>query len=121
MSCEKVLMNMVEEFGFLRNDCVGILREVGKMLLKDKICFITGAGKGLGRATLERFVEEGAKVVYANDVVQGSIDDLAKLHDNVIPMYFDVADGKACKENVEKLMLQIDKLAIQKGILKGNT
>jgi NAD(P)-dependent dehydrogenase (short-subunit alcohol dehydrogenase family) len=33
--------------------------------LSGKVAFITGAGGGIGRATTERFVEEGAKVVLA--------------------------------------------------------
>lgn len=36
------------------------------MRLKDKIAIITGAGRGIGRATAIRFVEEGASVVVAD-------------------------------------------------------
>lgn len=41
------------------------------MRLKDKISIVTGAARGIGRATAELFAEEGA-VVYAADI---SIDD----------------------------------------------
>ena len=61
------------------------------MLLRDKICFVSGAGKGLGRATVNAFVREGA-FVYANDREMGSLDDIAG-NPQVATLYFDVADG----------------------------
>ena len=88
------------------------------MLLKDKICFVSGAGKGLGRATVEAFLREGA-FVYANDRELGSLDDLEG-HDNVQVLYFDVSDGQADKEamlRIKKEKGRLDVLVNNAGIM----
>ena len=45
--------------------------------LKDKVAIVTGAASGIGRATVVRFIEEGACVV-ANDVNQSALKALAE-------------------------------------------
>ncbi len=40
--------------------------------LKDKVCIVTGAGQGIGRATARRFAREGATVVVADASAEGA-------------------------------------------------
>lgn len=49
------------------------------MRLKDKVVIITGAGRGIGRATALRFAQEGARVVVSDidiDVAQSVADEI---------------------------------------------
>ncbi|HZK60519.1 MAG TPA: SDR family NAD(P)-dependent oxidoreductase [Anaerovoracaceae bacterium] len=90
------------------------------MLLKDKVCLITGAGKGIGRATMEAFIREGA-IVYANDIVEGSIDEYAEANAKVIPMYFDVSneyETKAAILKISREQQKLDVLVNNAGIMK---
>ncbi|MBR6190880.1 MAG: SDR family oxidoreductase [Prevotella sp.] len=71
------------------------------MLLKDKICIVTGAAQGIGRAIAEQMAADGA-VVYATDRQQGTMDEWAeqvsgKYSTRVVPVYFDVTDAAAVK------------------------
>ena len=43
-------------------------------LLENKVCIITGAAQGIGKAIATRFAQDGA-IVYACDLQEGKIDD----------------------------------------------
>jgi len=87
-------------------------------LLKGKTALITGAGRGIGRATAELFVQNGA-IVYANDIEVGSLDSIAC--ENLIPVYFDVTDTHAAKAVIMKIKKeqgQLDCLVNNAGVMQ---
>ena len=70
-------------------------------LLENKICIITGAAQGIGKAIVERFANDGA-IVYACDKENASMDTwaeqcAAEQCTRVVPLYFDVTDAAAVK------------------------
>ncbi len=97
---------------------------IKSQLLHDKVCLITGAGRGIGKAIAERFAEEGA-IVYANARKEGSIDNWAtscseKYNSQVIPVYFDVTDSKLVKQTIiriKKEQKRIDILVNNAGLV----
>lgn len=58
-------------------------------LLENKVCIITGAGRGIGKVVAEQFVADGA-IVYVNDLNTPEVEG-AK------PIAFDVTDSNALK------------------------
>ena len=60
-------------------------------LLTGKVALITGAGRGIGKACVQVFVREGAKVV-AVDISGAQKDTAAELGDDVLPVHADVSD-----------------------------
>lgn len=69
--------------------------------LAGKTALITAAGQGIGRATVEAFVREGA-TVYACDINDDSIAEL-NLIDGVSAFHLDVTDAQAVEAAVAKL------------------
>ncbi len=51
-----------------------------ELLLKDKICVVTGASRGIGAAIAKLFAEEGAKV-YALSRSEPSSTDIEPAHE----------------------------------------
>ena len=60
--------------------------------LRDKVCLVTAAGQGIGRATAEAFAREGAHVI-ATDVDAGKLEGLAG--DGIETAVLDVLDAAA--------------------------
>ena len=58
--------------------------------LEGKVCVVTAAGQGIGRASAERFAAEGARVI-ATDLNAETLSTLSEVETNVL----DVTDGEA--------------------------
>lgn len=86
------------------------------MLLKDKICIVTGASRGIGRSVAELFASEGAKV-YAMDIANL---DWVKPSFNIVPLVVDLCDFKEVKQKVMEIYKgegRIDVLANIAGLI----
>jgi dihydroxycyclohexadiene carboxylate dehydrogenase len=56
-------------------------RAAGARRLKDKVCIVTGAGQGIGRATARRLGQEGGKIVIADRVDKGASEAVTELRE----------------------------------------
>ncbi|WP_430593221.1 SDR family NAD(P)-dependent oxidoreductase [Humidisolicoccus flavus] len=81
-------------------------------LLEGKVAVVTGGTSGIGLATVERFVNEGAKVAIADiqDELGASIAE--RLGDNVTYVHTDVTDEAAIKALVDDTVAAFGKLDI---------
>ncbi len=72
-------------------------------ILKGKIAIITGAGSGIGKCTIERFVQEGASCVAADlnmDSLNALMEELGDYAEKVRPFQVNVSN----KEQVEAMI-----------------
>ena len=57
-------------------------RAAGGRRLKDKICIVTGAGQGIGRAAAKRLGAEGGTIVVADRIDEGATQTMAELSEH---------------------------------------
>src|SRR5256885_15886362 len=63
--------------------------------LQDKVCLITGAGSGIGRASAHRFAEEGARVVVADidlDAARRTVEEISATSPDSVAEQVDVTE-----------------------------
>ena len=90
-------------------------------LLDEKVAVITGAGSGMGKASVKVFVREGAKVVAA-DISGAEQDTAAEVGDGVLPVHCDVskeADVEATMATAVKEFGRVDVVLNVAGIADG--
>lgn len=79
--------------------------------LKDKIAIITGAAKGIGFATAQRFAQEGAKVIIA-DINPEALKAAAAQIPNTETCVLNVTDRASIQEAVDRVMQQHGRIDI---------
>ena len=89
------------------------------MILKDKICIVTGAAQGIGKAIVLEMLNEGA-IVFGCDIQPESMENMVKEYANFHSLYFDVTDGDKAKNlfmAIKKDYGKIDVLVNNAGVV----
>lgn len=89
------------------------------MRLKDKVCLITGGGAGIGKATAEKFVSEGANVVICD--IDAETGRKTAEESGCVFYKVDISDRQAVQDWVETVITgygRVDVLVNNAGILR---
>jgi len=96
-------------------------------MLSGKYALVTGANRGIGRAIVETFAQNGANII-ANSRTEGSLDDLCselagKYDVQTVPVYFDVSQPDQVKQAFQKIIKitkELDIAVNNAGVLVDN-
>src|SRR5262245_64052539 len=78
-------------------------RAAGGRRLKDKVCIVTGAGQGIGRAAARRLGAEGGTIVVAERIAETAAETVRQLKEHGVEARVNVVDVGTLRE-AERLM-----------------
>ena len=98
------------------------------MLLQNKTAIITGSNRGIGKAVLETFAENGADIFACARKESDEFSNVtARLAEKtgvfITPVYFDLAEGEQVKSGIKSILSskkQIDILVNNAGVASGS-
>ena len=93
------------------------------MRLKDRVALVTGGAAGIGKATAQRFIEEGAKVIICDVNTETGEAAVEELGPNAAFYQVNVTDRQAVQEWVDTVVEEygrVDILVNNAGVLRDN-
>ncbi len=90
-------------------------------MFENKVCLVTGAAQGIGRAIVERIANNGAQCVYALDVNAQTLQSAFSDHENVKPVVINICDREAIQylvESIRETYGRIDVLVNNAGVTR---
>jgi 3-oxoacyl-[acyl-carrier protein] reductase len=94
------------------------------MRLEDKVALITGGAAGIGKATAERFILEGAKVIICDVNEQGGRKTAGELGENCTFFALDISNRQSVQTWVDQVVAEFERVDIlvnNAGILRDAT
>ena len=83
-------------------------RAAGARRLKNKVCVVTGAGQGIGRAIARRLGQEGGKIVVADRVEEGATQTTEELRAHGVDAVMSIVDLSTFSGAEEMMATAVD-------------
>ncbi|MFM2586922.1 beta-ketoacyl-ACP reductase [Vibrio sp. TBV020] len=90
-------------------------------MFENKVCIVTGAAQGIGKAIVERFANQGALKIYALDMNEKALNAAYEAVNNVTSVVMNICDRQAVSELVEQIQAdhgRVDVLVNNAGITR---